>query len=87
LGASLKNIVRLLTQNFLILITISFLFAAPIAWYLMKIWLQDYAYRVEITWDIFVIAGTLSIVIALATVSYQAIRAAITSPVKNLRTE
>jgi putative ABC transport system permease protein len=87
LGASLKNVVRLLTQNFVILITISFLIAAPIAWYLMNLWLQDYAYKVEITWDIFVIAAILSIMIALATVSYQAIRAAFTSPVKNLRAE
>jgi putative ABC transport system permease protein len=87
LGASLKSVVRLLTQNFVVLITISFLIAAPIAWYLMKMWLQDYAYRIEITWDIFAMAGILSIVIALATVSYQAIRAALTSPVKNLRTE
>jgi len=87
LGASLKSVVRLLTQNFVVLITISFLIAAPIAWYLMTMWLQDYAYKVEITWDIFVIAAILSIMIALATVSYQAIRAALTSPVKNLRTE
>src|SRR5258707_1478463 len=87
LGASLKNIVQLLTQNFLKLVTISFVLAAPIAWYVMKMWLQDYAYRVEIGWDIFLVAGVLSIMIALATVSYQAIRAALTSPVNNLRSE
>jgi len=87
LGASLKSVVRLLTQNFVVLITISFLIAAPVAWYLMKMWLQDYAYKVEITWDIFAIAAILSIMIALTTVSYQAIRPALTSPVKNLRTE
>jgi putative ABC transport system permease protein len=87
LGASLKNIVRLLTQNFLKLVLISFLIAAPAAWYVMKIWLQDYAYRAEIGWEIFFLAGALSVVIALGTVSYQAVRAALTSPVNSLRSE
>lgn len=87
LGASLKSVVRLLTQNFVKLVAISFLLAAPIAWYVMKLWLQDYAYRVEIGWDIFLMAGVLSIIIALATVSYQAVRAALTSPVNSLKSE
>lgn len=87
LGASLRSIVRLLTQNFVMLITISFLLAAPVAWYVMKLWLQDYAYRVDIGWDIFLMAGVLSIIIAMATVSYQAVRAALTSPVNSLKSE
>ncbi|HTH57794.1 MAG TPA: ABC transporter permease [Cyclobacteriaceae bacterium] len=87
LGASLKNIVRLLTQNFLKLVIISFLLAAPTAWYVMSIWLQDFVYRADVTWDIFALAGVLSMMIALGTVSYQAIRAALASPVTSLRSE
>lgn len=87
LGASLRSIVRLLTQNFLMLVVISFVLAAPTAWYAMSIWLQDFVYRADVTWDIFALAGLLSVVIALGTVSYQAIRAALTSPVNSLRSE
>jgi putative ABC transport system permease protein len=87
LGASLKSIVALLTQNFIKLVVISFVLAAPTAWYVMKMWLQDFVYRTEIGWEIFVLAGALSIMIALATVSYQAVRAALSSPVDSLRSE
>ena len=87
LGASVKSIFQLLTQNFVKLIFVSFVIAVPIAWYLMDKWLQDYEYKTDVTWQVFVIAGGLSVAIALLTISYQAIRAALVSPVNNLRTE
>ncbi len=87
LGASVKSVFRLLTINFITLVIISIFFAVPIAWYLMQNWLQDFAYRVEITWWIFAIAGALAMLIAMLTVSYQAIKAAIINPVSSLRSE
>lgn len=87
LGASVRNIIRLLTHNFIKLVTISFVLATPVAWYVMQKWLEDYAYKTEISWDIFALAGLLSVMIALITTSYQAIRAALTRPVEGLRRE
>ncbi|HZI23697.1 MAG TPA: ABC transporter permease [Chryseolinea sp.] len=87
LGASVKSIFQLLTQNFVKLIVVSFVIAVPIAWYLMDKWLQDYKYKTDITWQVFVIAGGLAVAIALLTISYQAIRAALVSPMNSLRTE
>ncbi|HWJ93038.1 MAG TPA: FtsX-like permease family protein, partial [Flavisolibacter sp.] len=87
LGASVRGIVQLLSKDFVRLVLISFVIAAPFAWWAMNTWLQDFAYRVEISWWIFVVAGSIAIFIALATISFQAIRAAITNPMKNLRTE
>lgn len=87
LGASMNSVFRLLTQNFVILVLISFVIAAPVAWYLMNQWLRDFAYKTDITWDIFVISGISALVVALGTVSYQAVRAALTNPVTNLRSE
>ena len=87
LGASIKNIFKLLTQNFVKLVMISFMVATPIGWYLMNQWLQDYEYKTEITWEIFFMSGGLALTIALLTISYQAIRAALVSPVKSLRAE
>ena len=87
LGASLKSTFRLLTQNFLKLVLISFVISVPVSWYLMQKWLEDYAYKVNITWDVFFLAGVISIMIALLTVSYQSIRAALANPVESLRTE
>lgn len=87
LGASMKTVFRLLTQNFVILILISFVIASPVAWFLMNQWLKDFIYKTDITWDIFLISGVCALVVALATVSYQAIRAARTTPVTNLRSE
>jgi putative ABC transport system permease protein len=87
LGASVKSIFRLLTQNFVKLILVSFVIAVPIAWYLMDKWLQDYKYKTDITWEVFIVAGGLSIAIALLTISYQAIRAAFVSPVNSLKSE
>ncbi len=87
LGASLNTIFNMLTFNFLKLVVISIIVAVPIAWYVMHNWLQNFTYRTEITWDVFVIAGGLSILIALITISYQSIRAAFVNPVENLKAE
>jgi len=87
LGASAANIVYLFSKEFIVLIGIAFVIAAPIAWYFMNKWLQNYPYRITISGWIFIIGGLASILIALATVSFQAIKAAVTNPVKSLRTE
>ena len=87
LGASVANITAMLSKDFLILVLIAFLVASPIAWYCMNQWLQGFAYRVSISWWIFALAGSAAILIALITVSFQAIKAALANPVKSLRTE
>jgi ABC-type antimicrobial peptide transport system permease subunit len=87
LGASVSGITALLSKDFLKLVVVSFVIAAPIAWWAMSAWLKDYPYHVEIKWWTFALAGILSIIIAIVTVSYQAIKAAIANPVKSLRTE
>jgi putative ABC transport system permease protein len=87
LGASVSNIVNLLSSEFIKLVLIAFVIAAPIGWFGMNIWLSDFAYRTTITWWIFAIAGTSAILIAFFTISFQAIRAAVMNPVKSLRTE
>jgi putative ABC transport system permease protein len=87
MGSSVSNITALLTTDFLKLIFISVLIATPIAWYAMNQWLQDFAYRINIEWWVFAFAGLLAILIAVLTVSFQAIKAALANPVKSLRTE
>lgn len=87
LGASAANIVYLFSKEFIILITIAFVIASPIAWYYMYTWLQNYVYRISIGWYLFAIGGLAAILIALATISFQAIKAARANPVKSLRTE
>jgi len=87
LGASVSNIVMLLSKDFIKLVFIAFIIASPVAWFIMDNWLQDFAYRINISWWIFFAAGLLSVVIAIATISFQAIKAAIANPVKSLRTE
>jgi putative ABC transport system permease protein len=87
LGASVTNIVSMLSINFLKLIFVALIFATPLAWWLMSKWLTNYEYRINIEWWVFAIAGGVSILIAFATVFYQAIKAALSNPVKNLRTE
>ena len=86
-GASVPSIVNLLSKEFIKLVGIAFLIAVPIAWYGMHNWLQDFAYRIDIPVWIFAAAGILAIGIAILTVSFQAIKAAIANPVKSLRTE
>jgi putative ABC transport system permease protein len=87
LGASVPGIARLLSKDFLKLIIVAFVIATPIAWWAMSQWLQAFAYRVPISWWMFAIAGLLSILIALVTVSFQAIKAAVANPVKSLKSE
>ncbi|WP_426668898.1 ABC transporter permease [Mucilaginibacter sp. McL0603] len=87
LGASVQNVVFILSKDFLLLVIISFVIAAPASWLIMHNWLQDFAYRIDISWWVFGIAGLLALAIALSTISYQAIKAALTNPVKSLKTE
>ncbi|HET9826775.1 MAG TPA: ABC transporter permease [Chitinophagaceae bacterium] len=87
LGASVLNIAKLLAYDFIKLVIVSIVIATPVAWYAMNKWLQDFGYRIVLSWEIFFVAGVLAIFIALITVSFQSIKAAITTPVKSLRTE
>jgi putative ABC transport system permease protein len=87
LGASVTGIASLLSKDFLRLVGIAILIASPIAWWLMNKWLEAFAYRIHIGWWVFPIAGIAALLIALLTVSFQAIRAALANPVKSLRTE
>lgn len=87
LGAKVSSIIMLISSNFLKLIGVAILIAAPLAWWAANKWLQDFAYRVNISWWVFVAAGIVSFLIAILTLSYQAIRAATANPVKSLRTE
>ena len=87
LGASVSNIVLLLSKDFIKLVVYAILIATPIAWYFLHKWLQDFAYRITISWWIFGLAGVTAIFVALATISFQAVRAAGANPVKSLRAE
>jgi len=87
LGAKAGSIVALLNREFLTLVVIGFLVASPVAWYAMNLWLQDFAYRIEIAPGIFALAGGAAVLIALMTVSWQAIKAALMNPVDSLRSE
>jgi len=87
LGASVSNVVVLLSKDFLRLTLIAIVIAFPVAWYFMSKWLEDFAYRINITWTIFLIAGCGTLIITLVTISFQAIGAAVANPVKSLRTE
>lgn len=87
LGASVTGLARLLAKEFLQLVMLSCLIAFPVAWWFMNDWLEDYAYRTTIQWWVFALAGIAALLIALLTVSFQAIKAAVANPVKSLRTE
>jgi ABC-type antimicrobial peptide transport system permease subunit len=87
LGASVTGLAALLSKDFLRLVIISFVVAAPVAWWAMDKWLQAYPYRVAIKWWVFAMAGGLSVAIAILTVSYQAIKAALSNPAQSLRSE
>jgi putative ABC transport system permease protein len=87
LGASVTGIVTLLSKDFLKLVAVSIVVASPIAWWVMHKWLQDFAYRTNISWTVFVLTTVLALLIALITISFQAIKAAVANPVKSLRTE
>lgn len=86
-GASIENIVYLFSKEFIRLVLVSFVIAAPVGWYLMNQWLNGFAFRTDISWQVFAIAMVSTMVVALATVSYQSIRAAMANPVNSLRNE
>jgi putative ABC transport system permease protein len=87
LGASVSNITAMLSRDFMWLVLVSNLIAWPIAWFAVNRWLQDFAYRISVSWWVFVVAGIIALLIALATISFQAIKAAIANPVTSLRNE
>ena len=87
LGASVRTIVMLVAKDFFVLVLAATIIASPIAWYAMNKWLQSFAYRISVGWYVFLAAGILAVMIALITVSFQAIKAAMANPVKSLRTE
>ena len=87
LGASVTSIVALLSKDFIKLVAIAVIIASPLAWFVMNKWLQSFAYRTSINWSVFVITTLVAMLIALLTISFQAIRAAVSNPVKSLRTE
>jgi putative ABC transport system permease protein len=87
LGASVQNILYLLSKDFLKLVLVAFLIASPLTWWIMNGWLQDFAYRIDMPWWSILLAGVLSLIIALCTICFQALKAAVSNPVKSLRTE
>src|SRR5690606_28951524 len=87
LGASVTGIVALLSKDFVKLVCLAIVIASPIAWWAMTKWLDDFAYRIDIQWWMFALAGAAAVAIALLTVSWQAIRAAVANPVDSLRDE
>jgi putative ABC transport system permease protein len=87
LGSSVTGIVRLLAKDFIQLVIIAIVIAVPVAWYSMNGWLQDFAYKISISWWMFAAAGFLALAVALLTISFQSIRAALMNPVKSLRSE
>jgi ABC-type antimicrobial peptide transport system permease subunit len=87
LGASVAHIILLFSKDFLKLVALSFVIASPLAWYAMNIWLQDFAYSIDIEWWIFLITALLLVSITSLTVSFQAIKAAFVNPVESLRNE
>jgi putative ABC transport system permease protein len=87
LGASVSSVMKMLTKDFFVLIIIALFIATPLAYYLMENWLQDFTYRISISWWVFAFAGSATLLVTLATVSFQAIKAATANPVDALRTE
>jgi len=87
LGASVQNVLYILSKDFIILVLIAFVVAIPVTWWIMHNWLQDFAYRINIQLWVFAAAGALAVLIALLTISFQALKAAVANPVKSLRTE
>ena len=87
LGASVVSLFNLLSKDFLLPVAIAFIAACPLAWLAMNNWLQHYAYRITLSWWIFIIAGAVSIFIAFVTISYQTIKAPMANPVNSLRAE
>lgn len=87
LGASVTNIVKMLSTDFVKLVLLAFIIATPIAWWFMNKWLQDFAFRIDLNWLIFVATGFIALIVALITLSFQAVKAAVANPVDSLKTE
>jgi putative ABC transport system permease protein len=87
LGASIQNIVTLLSKDFLKLVIIASIIALPIAWYAMSRWLNDFAYRIEIQWWMLLMTSVIAIIIVVFTVGFQSVKAALMNPVKSLKSE
>ena len=87
LGATVSNILSLVSKDFIRLVMIAFVIATPIAWFATNKWLANFAYRIPIHWWVFALAGVVTLLIAFVTISLQAVKTAMTNPVKNLRTE
>ncbi|NMH88904.1 ABC transporter permease [Flavivirga algicola] len=87
LGASIQTVVQLMTKDYIILVMIAFIIATPLAYYLMQQWLEDFQYRIEIKWWVFLLAGVATLMITLLTVGVQSVKSAIANPIKSLRTE
>ncbi|GAA0560376.1 ABC transporter permease [Chitinophaga japonensis] len=87
LGASVSNVVVLLSKDFLKLVVIAMVIASPLAWYAMQLWLENFAYHINVEWWVFILAGSIAVTIALLTVSFQSVKAALMNPVQSLRTE
>jgi putative ABC transport system permease protein len=87
LGASVSTIISLLARDFIKLVLVAIVIAVPLAWYMMDKWLQDFAYKINIGWSVFLLSGAIAILIAIITISFQSIKAALANPVKSLRTE
>ena len=83
----MSNIVVLLSKDFALLVGVSILIAVPLAWYIMSGWLQNFAYRIDLGIGIFLLSGSIALVIAIGTVSWQAVKASLANPVKSLRSE
>jgi len=87
LGASVAGIIALLSRDFLKLVMVALLIATPAAWWLMHRWLQEFAYKIDVAWWVFALAGALAVLVALCTISYQSVKAALMNPVQSLRSE
>jgi len=87
LGASVQNVLLLVSKEFLLLVLIAFIISIPVTWWTMHKWLENYAYRIDIGMNVFAIAGISALLIALMTISFQAVKAALANPIKSLRTE
>jgi putative ABC transport system permease protein len=86
-GASIFQILKLLNKDFIVLVIVAFVIAVPVGWYIMSEWLQEFAYRTDMSWWVFALSALIAVVIALVTVSFQSVKAAISNPIKSLRTE
>ena len=87
MGATVAGITGLLARDFLKLVLVALVLAAPVAWFFMDRWLSDFAYRISMPWWVFVLSGVAAVIIAFATVSFQSVRAALANPVESLRSE